>query len=1017
MGFFNSIANVYKNQGNFKTWEKAGEDKDAKREELNKRNPKTQAELEKARKEGKVIVDVIDIMDTHSEDVAENVETLSAPIEEGAPILLMLASLLFTGKFLAMPAYKKYNQTSSNFIENNKSAIDAIKNTVEEYSKQNPNSKIETNAVNKALNKITGFVQRNKLKEVPNVAPKIQELVEQQSKVLKGPVAKIIAAAIIPIAVGVTSFIGATILATKLQVTSSRVARWQSREQLKDEKYFVQYTDEQIAQAKANLETKKNSEGKKSFFSKFKKDPNKPSIKKVIQDNKYYKEWKKTDKDDSKKANEPVPDAVMLDAKKDKEVIQRVTKQINNKAEDYSENMETAAQVLFATTPVLGFLIAKPVSWIINKLGVGDAIGKTALNKFIKTQDEASQTEIKKAFEALKNSNAADKVAQKKSIGAFRKSMLNSKSTKVFKNDLAEIIEDTKKVLTYTINSQGGRNKLIGAIGVVASTFAGLFIGLKLQKSSARAGRFVAKREIEKNPENFIGYSDEELNSVKNVEAKKKSTGQKFKEYITFIPRVIGEYGEYQKFKKTKGKESKELLEELIKLDCSKEQLTEAKNTQRKLFNTFEKVDDGSQEYSESVEAFTTIAKPAVQNLGLAATVVTPLLVGLAAFKKGKFKVGNILEGASSFLAKHTKFLKGKFASNYLDNVGVEISKKVGKSNPYYSSSAIVELFKDMDLKKYVAEFKASNTKFTEISLGDILKKIAANPDDERKLIEKIPIIQYRLKDSDVIDIKIIKDILREIKKEGKIPQKFIEGAESLSIKNLMANFGSVQNIKDLGKVKYSEFISKISAEGAPKWSDILSEKSFGPTFNSYLGKIGLNNIDNKQAVKILKNFETILQNVPSDKLKKIVDTALNEFIENPAKFITLMENPNGLKSLLLTKDAKIAAGIAGGSWFAINFAVVFAIESYLAGLQKKAGRLGVMKGLEKLEDPLYYADIENGLPASNQAPEQNNTVQVTNTTQPQVQAPTSQTTAAQPQPKSKALEEYLKSTSTPTAV
>lgn len=1013
MGFLNSISNVYKNRNNFKAWEKDNEDKEARRQELNKRNPKTQAELEKARKEGKVIVDVIDIMDTHSEDVAENVETLSAPIEEAIPAILTTASIPLVGKLLIEPAAKKYEEISSNFIKNNKDKIDEIKKAVEEYAKQNENFKIQPWEVDHAINKTSGFVARSKLKEVPKISPQIQELAEQQAKALKGPMAKIITAIAVPVVLGISSFVAATIFATKLQVQSSRVARWQSREQLKDEKYFVQYTDEQIAQAKANLEAKKSTEGKKGLFSKFKKDPNKPSIKKVIQDNKNYKEWKKTDKDDSKKVDGPISDAVLLDAKKDKEVIQRVTKQINNKAEDYSENMETAAQVIFATTPVLGFLVAKPVAWIIDKLGFGEKFGNSVLNKFAKTQDEASQTAIKNAFEKLKNTDGADKILKKKNGAAFRNAMFKSKSNKKFKNDLGEIFNELKKGITYIANTQGGRGKAIGAIGLIASTLAGLFIGLKLQKSSARAGRFIAKREIEKNPENFIGYSDEELNSVKNVKAKEKSTGQKFKEYITFIPRVIGEYGEYQKFKKTKGKENKELLEELIKLDCSKEQLIEAKNTQKKLFNTFEKVDDGSQEYSESVEAFTTIAKPAIQNLGLIGVIAAPALVVLAAFKKGKINAESIIGGTTSFLAKHTKFLKGKIANKYLDGISTELVSKVGKSTPEYYGTPIVEIFKELDLKKYVNEFKASNAKLSEISLGDILRKIAENPDDERKLIDKI---EKMLQQFDNPTAKEIRLMLLEARETGKIPQEFIKRFDDLNIETLKTALGLKGSVKDFGKGKYSEFIAKISAENAPKWGDVLSETPSGKMLKNYLDKIGLSNISNEKAVEILKNSETILKNIPSDKLKKIINTALNEFIENPAKFTTLMQSPNGLKGILLTKDAKIAAGIAGGSWFAINFAVVFAIESYLAGLQKKAGRLGVMKGLEKLEDPLYYADTEGNTPIVNQAPVQNGTVETAGKPE-QTKAATStvQPINVQNQPKSKALEEYIKKVTSPT--
>ena len=104
----------------------------------------------------------------------------------------------------------------------------------------------------------------------------------------------------------------------------------------------------------------------------------------------------------------------------------------------------------------------------------------------------------------------------------------------------------------------------------------------------------------------------------------------------------------------------KELLEELVKLDVTPEQLKEAKNLQRKLFVTFESVDDKSQEYSESMETLNEMSKPLIPVLGYALAVAPAGITALLAWKKGgAFFVDKI----TSFLAKHTKILNGKFAT------------------------------------------------------------------------------------------------------------------------------------------------------------------------------------------------------------------------------------------------------------------------------------------------------------------------------------------------------------------
>ena len=52
------------------------------------------------------------------------------------------------------------------------------------------------------------------------------------------------------------------------------------------------------------------------------------------------------------------------------------------------------------------------------------------------------------------------------------------------------------------------------------------------KKSAARAGRYKAKRELQENNTNFIGYTKEDFNTVSNIKSEKKSIRQKLKEYL-----------------------------------------------------------------------------------------------------------------------------------------------------------------------------------------------------------------------------------------------------------------------------------------------------------------------------------------------------------------------------------------------------------------------------------------------------------------------------------------------------
>ena len=84
----------------------------------------------------------------------------------------------------------------------------------------------------------------------------------------------------------------------------------------------------------------------------------------------------------------------------------------------------------------------------------------------------------------------------------------------------------------------------------------------------------------------------------------------------------------------------------------------------------------------------------------------------------------------------------------------------------------------------------------------------------------------------------------------------------------------------------------------------------------------------------------------------------LDTFNKNPDEFINLVKKGN-LKNILLTPELQNLLIVTGISIPTLTIIVTYAIESWLAGLELKAGRLGVMKSLEDLEDPRYYANIE----------------------------------------------------------
>ncbi len=62
-------------------------------------------------------MDVIDIMDTHSEEVAENTETAIMPIAQTLPSLISLLATLGTTKFYMYPKANAYDNAYADFLK------------------------------------------------------------------------------------------------------------------------------------------------------------------------------------------------------------------------------------------------------------------------------------------------------------------------------------------------------------------------------------------------------------------------------------------------------------------------------------------------------------------------------------------------------------------------------------------------------------------------------------------------------------------------------------------------------------------------------------------------------------------------------------------------------------------------------------------------------------------------------------------------------------------------------------
>ena len=702
MDFFNSLSQVAQNGENFKKWEQEQRDNEAKRKALYERRNYSPEEIESAKQFGERIIDVVDIMDNHSENVAENVETAVSPVVSLAPLAATLLTGAYWVKKIVPQADDEIWNIKKQICLDNKKAQKLAYEITDDIGKSRPNKE-------EFLERY--FTSKRKVQQIanPELRAKAMEIYKEYSKKVKPYNRKLWGGGIGVVASGVLAFIGATIYAAKLQVDSSKIARYQARKILEDPKAFVNYTPEQIAAAKKYIdehpELKKQKRKEKLKSGMFK------SIINILRDRREYLKAKKTDSDTSKKVTRTLTPEEIVQAKKDKEVIQRSVRIINNEAEKYSENMEVAAGIILGSTPIVGGLCGWLTGVVMNKTGITDNIVRNIVDK--NGSDEAKLAYAR--FKELKSGAPGyttrwSKFVNKLMADDYKENAdLAADAVKRGKAKI-EFIKLFKKAFAAGMSHRWFNSKIIGLIGALVSSIPAALIALKLQKSSARAGRYTAKRELEKDPRNFIGYTEEDLQEVKDVKGEKETFGQKLKDYALFVPTVLKQYYAYEKYKRTEFKDHQLLLDQLQKSEVTDEQLLDAKNLQRKLFNTFEKVDDNSQMYSESMEAATEILQPFALSAGVLVAVF-PLIYAGFQIGRGKITAASALDWTIKKIAGASNFLKSKTFKKYLKDVSEKIPHKVG--NVEVRNKPLAALIQGID--------------FNNDKIGEIGAKLAKN--------------------------------------------------------------------------------------------------------------------------------------------------------------------------------------------------------------------------------------------------------------------------------------------------
>lgn len=169
-------------------------------------------------------------------------------------------------------------------------------------------------------------------------------------------------------------------------------------------------------------------------------------------------------------------------------------------------------------------------------------------------------------------------------------------------------MDKLQKNKLFVQKASGSNTAKLTGFKIIPIAFMILAVGpmIKLQKDAARIGRYKAKQEMLSNPQNFIGFDDEQRKQVskeENIKTEKKSFSSELKKDLKNIKQLKKDYAEYHNYQNNEYKQELKLNEALKQVKISKEQEIAAKNLQKKAFYSFEKMDEKAQRFTDDTDA------------------------------------------------------------------------------------------------------------------------------------------------------------------------------------------------------------------------------------------------------------------------------------------------------------------------------------------------------------------------------------------------------------------------------
>ena len=453
--------------------------------------------------------------------------------------------------------------------------------------------------------------------------------------------------------------------------------------------------------------------------------------------------------------------------------------------------------------------------------------------------------------------------------------------------------------------SSNGRAGISMAVSVL--TPLGILLASTIEeKKAARIGRYKARQDLLENPANLMVYSDEDMKKAEQVKAPEQKQGffAKLGNSFAFLKTYIKDKSEYNKYKKTQQKENEKIQKALKDIETTDAQKEDAKKLQKNVFRAFDEIDEMSQRYSEDVEAACDISKQMASTIWSLGTI-TAAALSMVSISKGKFPITKLANWITNLSFKEESSIR-KAINGFYDTLKKQDKSVMQNFQKELVRGNIDEFLKKPENKVVKDAMQPIIEELNKLELDVAGQKLSGNTDGINDILGIV--LKKHLKETRLA--KWTRSMITQITKLI-TRSKFHNAADS----HLMA-----KSIKKNGNL--NEFFENLNLSAGQK----LAVQSMFET-------------------KEIKSLEEKSKDL---KISEI-EAEINKFIEKIDEELNLNITYKNYKTIFNTSIAA-AVPVLG-----VVLGIPYAFNAWLTNIQKKSGKIGIMKAMDKIDDPRVF--------------------------------------------------------------